>query len=156
MTLALTWDLSALPEEGAYEGEYTLTASLPDPYALTQDAVGLSATLQLGGAEPYAGELTLPSGDPPFPTHIVNGVSPSGTTIDLFDYWITAQTNADKDDPKENGVDITKTSGINKGHALVFSAGASARTEEWNKWTGNSSPYPGIVEDSLGSDGYPV
>ncbi len=153
VTLALTWDLSSLPEEGVYEGEYTLTASLPDPYALTQDAEALSVILQLGDGETYS---ALPSGTPSYSERNVNGVSPNGTTIDLFDYWITAQTDADNKDPWENGVNMTQTSGINNGHALVFSASDSSRTEKWNQWTGNSNPYPGIVQDALGSDGYPV
>ncbi len=153
LTLALTWDLSALPEEGAYEGDYTLTAALPDPYALTEDAAALSVTLQLGGGETYVGELTLPSGnasDAPYANHIVNGVSPNGTTIDLFDYWITGQTNSDYNDP--NNIN----QGINSGHALLFSASDTSRTDVWNQWTKSSNPYKGIVQNSLGSDGYPV
>ena len=75
----------------------------------------------------------------------VQGVSPRGTTIDLFDY-----TAPD----------------INNGHDLEFNEGKSPVL--WNSWTGNSSnhgddnnwnygyPRTGIVADTLGSDGYPT
>lgn len=158
VTLTLTWDLSNLPEEGTYEGEYTLTASLPDPYALTQDAEPLNVTLQLGSGETYS---SLPSGTPNYSEHIVNGVSPNGTTIDLFDYWITGQTDADN----SNGEGTTFINhGINSGHALLFGNGlgdynnknGAAWFGDWNVWTKDESPETGIVSNELGDDGYPV
>ena len=48
--LELTWDLSAIPEEGAYEGSYPLTASLPGGYLLAETAPALEVQLELGGA----------------------------------------------------------------------------------------------------------
>ena len=156
LPLDLTWDLTALPEAGATEGDYTVTASLPDPYALTESAEALSVTLQLGGAETYT---QLPSGtvsDAPLQEYLVNGVSPNGTTIDLFDYWLTGQTNADNNDPWYGNTNLTEISGINNNHDLLFSASKESRIEAWNKWTGNKNPYKGIVQNKLGSDGYPV
>lgn len=156
LPLDLTWDLTALPEAGATEGDYTVTASLPDPYALTESAEALSVTLQLGGAETYT---QLPSGtvsDAPLQEYPVNGVSPNGTTIDLFDYWLTGQTNADNNDPWNGNINLTQTSGINNGHSLLFSASAESRENWWNQWTGSSNPSLNIVKNKLGSDGYPV
>lgn len=40
LPLEISWDLTALPESGAWEGEYILTADLVDgDYALTEDAI---------------------------------------------------------------------------------------------------------------------
>lgn len=154
VVLDIKWDLSEIPEKGATSGDYTITASLADTaYSLTDDAVALTATIQLGGAETYA---ELPSGKVPYGDHLVNGLSPSGTTIDLFDYWITNQLDADNFDIKHdrNHYDM----GINKNHAIIFGRGISSAnntTGTWNQWTGNSAPRKGIVSDKLGDDGYP-
>ena len=153
VVLDIKWDLSEIPEKGATSGDYTITASLADTaYSLTDDAVALTATIQLGGAETYA---ALPSGDVPYGNHLVNGLSPSGTTIDLFDYWITNQLDADNFDIKHdrNHYDM----GINQNHAIIFGRGISSanNTGTWNQWTGNSDPRKGIVSDKLGDDGYP-
>ena len=53
-TVSLTWELQTFPEEGAYQGSYTLTASLEGEYALTEAASALSVLLDLGGGEMYA------------------------------------------------------------------------------------------------------
>lgn len=163
--LAIAWDLTAIPADGATSGDYLLQAYLADPtYALTDAAAPLQVTLRLGGAETY--ELVMPSGDPPFEEHIVAGVSPAGTTINLFDYWVTARTDADKGvagiNTKENE---NYSKGINQGHALLFITGdyENFNPGDWNKWTGDSSmtqntpekPYAGIVQKNL-QGGYPV
>ena len=165
--LAIAWDLTAIPADGATSGDYLLQAYLADPtYALTDAAAPLQVTLRLGGAETYDNELTIPEGIPPYSEHIVAGVSPAGTTINLFDYWVTARTDADK------GVDGINTKenenyskGINQGHALLFITGdyENFNPGDWNKWTGDSSmtpqtpekPYAGIVQKNL-QGGYPV
>lgn len=54
LPLELTWDLSALPAEGAWSGSYILTAALPEGYALEEGAFALSVLLELGGGEGYA------------------------------------------------------------------------------------------------------
>lgn len=67
LQLAINWDLSAIPEEGAAEGEFEVSAALADEaYALTEHAPSLSVKVQAGGGEDYSGELTLPSGTPPY------------------------------------------------------------------------------------------
>lgn len=160
VVLDIKWDLSEIPEKGATSGDYTITASLADTaYSLTDDAVALTATIQLGGAETYA---ELPSGDVPYDKHLVNGLSPSGTTIDLFDYWITTlQTDPDNFQMQYSTTPYGTNHynmGINKNHAIIFGRGISSvnnTTGTWNHWTGNSDPRKGIVSDKLGVDGYP-
>lgn len=155
VVLDIKWDLSEIPEKGATSGDYTITASLADTaYSLTDDAVALTATIQLGGAETYA---ELPSGEVPYDNHLVNGLSPSGTTIDLFDYWITNQLDADNFDITHYGTDHYDM-GINQNHAIIFGRGISSdhnTTGTWNQWTHGKNPYQGIVRKDLGDDGYP-
>lgn len=164
--LAIAWDLTAIPADGATSGDYLLQAYLADPtYALTDAAAPLQVTLRLGGAETYDNELTIPEGTPPYSEHIVAGVSPAGTTINLFDYWVTARTDADKG---VAGININEnenySKGINQGHALLFITGdyTNFNPGDWNKWTGDDSmettpeePYAGIVQKNL-QGGYPV
>lgn len=152
-SLDLSWDLSAIPAAGAAAGEYPVLASLADPtYALPQEDA-LSIILQAGGAQTYA--LEMPTDEPPYADHIVQGISPLGTTIHLFDYWIEGQTAADNE---VNHSTPFLSKGINNGHALLFGNGMGQNTNkigEWNKWTGNEEPYKGIVKSNLGDDGYP-
>ena len=163
--LAIAWDLTAIPADGATSGDYLLQAYLADPtYALTDAAAPLQVTLRLGGAETYAGELSIPAGEPKFPQSIVAGVSPAGTTINLFDYWVTARTDADNGDTKNNNY---YNKGINANHALLFITGdlTDFNPGNWNKWTGDGSmtdlgyskeaPFTNIVQNKL-EDGYPV
>lgn len=152
-SLDLSWDLSAIPAAGAAAGEYPVLASLADPtYALPQGDA-LSITIQAGGAQTYA--LKMPSGEPLYADHIVQGISPLGTTIHLFDYWIEGQTAADNE---VNHSTPFLSKGINNGHALLFGKGLDGNKNnigDWNKWTGTKNPYPGIVKSNLGGDGYP-
>ena len=71
----------------------------------------------------------------------VSTVSPSGTTINLFDYWVTdAQSNS-----------ISGNSGINSGHQLQFTDGSGAGI---NGWSGSGAPTS-FVSSTLSDDGYP-
>lgn len=154
VVLALSWTLDGT----------TAKATLVDAgYVLAETAPALVVTLQAGNAEIFT---QLPSGDPPYKDKQIEGISPNGTTIDLFDYWITSRTAADNN----NGTDdVFLNSGINAGHALLFGNGMNTYTTNigsdrrpnyqqtlgnWNSWTGNDSPYTGIVSDKL-VDGYP-
>lgn len=152
-SLDLSWDLSAIPAAGAAAGEYPVLASLADPtYALPQGDA-LSITIQAGGAQTYA--LEMPTGEPPYAGHIVQGISPLGTTIHLFDYWLDSQT---ADDSGENRSTHFLSKGINNGHALLFGNGMRSNQNnigEWNRWTKDATPYPDIVKPRLGDDGYP-
>lgn len=79
--------------------------------------------------------------------HTVQGVSPRGTTINLFDYWTTA-------DGSEN--DSYNQDGINANHQLKFNMGTVASSSDLiNSWTGSGNgPRTGMVMDTL-QDGYP-
>ena len=159
VTLEISWDLTALPEEPIPDGDYSLTAALPEAYALTEEAEALSLTLQVGGAEAYT-KLKLPEGEIPFQDKIVNGLSPNGTTIDLFDYWITNRTDEDNGNNMLD-VDALVNQGINANHALLFGKGmdahATSQLGSWNVWTGKGEPpRADIVADTLGEDGFPV
>ena len=97
-----------------------------------------------------AGEL--PSGTPAYEQNTFVGVSPLGTTINLFDYWLTKQqTDSDVENPPN-----FENEGINKDHALLFGKGMGKEYGYWNEWTEGVSPRKGIVDSQLGKDGYPV
>ena len=148
--LEIAWDLTAIPADGATSGEYLLQAYLADSnYALTEAAALLRVTLRLGGAETLIEQI--PTGDPPYQDYIVTGVSPSGTTIDLFDYWVTGQFDSDISDP-----DYRIDKGINANHALMFIA-TNKSTEQgaWNCYYADVKLRPGMVKDKL-ENGYPT
>ena len=91
------------------------------------------------------------------PQNTVTGVSPRGTTINLFDYWIQGRTDNDQN----NGQDW-QNRGINAGHVLKFGEGMgtdynadSVDRDSINDWTGDAEPRQGIVASELGEDGYP-
>ena len=87
------------------------------------------------------------------------GLTPRGTTISVFDYWTESRGSSDISNP----VDY-KNLGINKDHVLNFGTGMGTASdvsegtlkENVNSWTSTSRPRPGIVQDRLGADGYPV
>lgn len=88
--------------------------------------------------------------------HVVDDtVSPSGTTIDLFDYWLTTESGP------ENPGNIT-SAGINAGNQLWFSDGIpEGGNGDYGKTInhyggGGKGPHFGIVAPELGHDGYPV
>lgn len=89
--------------------------------------------------------------------HTVQGLTPFGTTINLFDYWISAQDDADNNNPADY-----KNQGINAGHILNFGAGMGQSQKPYeanetnvNQWTQTAQPRTGIVQNELGDDGYP-
>ena len=96
----------------------------------------------------------LPSGTPAYEQNTFVGVSPLGTTINLFDYWLTNQTDSDGKNP-----DDFENRGINQGHALLFGNGMGDDGQpnygDWNKWTKGKAPRTDIVDSQL-DNGYPV
>ncbi len=94
--------------------------------------------------------------------YTVPGVSPRGTTINLFDYWLTGNqaTDNQKWSKSQDVANELYDVGINEGHALKFGNemkgynGSAYDKDLWNKWTGSSKPYTGMV-DSMLHDGYP-
>lgn len=117
---------------------------------MTQTAVAnplddLASLLGFGDAAPAAAA-----------DHVVSDtVSPSGTTIDLFDYWLTTESGP------ENPGNIT-SAGINAGNQLWFSDGIpEGGNGDYGKTInhyggGGKGPHFGIVAPELGHDGYPV
>ena len=99
----------------------------------------------------------LPSGDPAYKDNTIVGVSPLGTTINLFDYWLIDQKARDDINPHN-----FENEGINKDHALLFGSGMGDVPPghpgygSWNEWTEGKDPRTGIVASQLGKDGYPV
>lgn len=74
--------------------------------------------------------------------HTVPTTSPSGTTINLFDYWVNP----------DDHLSVSGNGGINANHRFQFKdQGAS---EELNQYTGDSRVRPGIVNSVL-TGGYP-
>ena len=74
--------------------------------------------------------------------HTVTTISPSGTTINLFDYWVNP----------DDHLSVSGNGGINAGHKFQFKdQGAS---EDLNKYTGGSQVRTGIVNNVL-AGGYP-
>lgn len=94
----------------------------------------------------------LPSGTPAYEDYTFVGVSPLGTTINLFDYWLTTK-QTDRDDVNP---DDFEDQGINQDHALLFGSGMGDDYGYWNEWTEGKDPRKGIVNSQLGKDGYPV
>ena len=74
--------------------------------------------------------------------HTVPTTSPSGTTINLFDYWVNP----------DDHLSVSGSGGVNAGHKFQFNDGKGDGA--LNQWTGGTSPRPGIVNNTL-SDGYP-
>lgn len=66
--------------------------------------------------------------------HTVQTVNPTGTTVNLFDYWVV---DGDNDSSKNiNNDNKNNNTGINKDHQLKFKGGAGTGI---NKWTGKSA-----------------
>lgn len=76
-------------------------------------------------------------------------VSPTGTTINLFDYWVAGATNDNSANTNRYGAN--DDTGINAGHSLKFNGGESATSI--NKWTGSATPR-NFVAKTL-ANGYP-
>lgn len=100
--------------------------------------------------------------------HTVSGVSPRGTTINVFDYWITGQDDPGNvtqslRDQTTNQLNERYTQGINANHTLKFGAGMGTsennnenllNSNDINYWTGDAAPRQSIVSDEL-VNGYP-
>ena len=74
--------------------------------------------------------------------HTVPTISPSGTTINLFDYWVNP----------DNHLSVSGNGGINKNHRFQFKD--QGANEELNRYTGGSWVRTGIVNNVL-AGGYP-
>lgn len=90
--------------------------------------VPLAACALLFGATSASADQTVP-----FSNHTVQTVNPTGTTVNLFDYWVV---NGDNDKSVNiNNKNGNNNTGINKDHQLKFNGGGGTGI---NKWTGRS------------------
>ncbi len=87
-------------------------------------------------------------------THVIDTISPSHVKFNLFDYWVNQKSSGANDGWSSQG-------GINADHPLIFTNNGSG-CGVWNWWTGahnygtvSRGQYTGIVQGTLGSDGYP-
>ena len=102
------------------------------PYAIV---LALAVALTVGFFLPTRAEAA-------FSGHTVTTTSPSGTTINLFDYWVNP----------DDHLSVSGNGGINANHLFQFKdQGAS---EDLNKYTGGSQVRTGIVNNVL-AGGYP-
>lgn len=109
------------------------------PYAIVLAlAIALTASFFL----PARAEAKVSDHTVPFPNHMVPTISPSGTTINLFDYWVNS----------EDHLSVSGSDGINKGHRFKFKD--QGANDDLNRYTGGSSPRSGIVNNVL-TGGYP-
>lgn len=109
------------------------------PYAIVLAlAVALTASFFL----PTRAEAKVSDHTVPFSNHTVPTISPSGTTINLFDYWVNP----------DNHLSVSGNGGVNANHRFQFNDGQGG--ESLNHWTGNTNLQPGIVNNTL-LDGYP-
>lgn len=102
------------------------------PYAII---LALAVALTVGFFLPTRAEAA-------FSDHTVTTTSPSGTTINLFDYWVNP----------DDHLSVSGNGGINANHLFQFKdQGAS---DDLNRYTGGSSPRSDIVNNVL-TGGYP-
>lgn len=109
------------------------------PYVIV---LALAVVLTASFFLPTRAEAAVSDHTVPFPNHTVPTISPSGTTINLFDYWVNP----------DNHLSVSGNGGINASHRFQFNDGQG--DAPLNHWTGNTNPQPGIVSNTL-SDGYP-
>lgn len=165
--LSVTWDFSVLSKKPEKE-TYCLKAAVPKDYELAENVKELSVTVAAGGAEEYAtatypGERKKLSKDElgkVLKDHQVQGITPAGTTVNLFDYDNGVNNNGD--DVLPAGAKFEDYSnGINENALLLFGGSAMCEAGFWNQGSGAGRPWgkthtnmKGIVKSTLVDD-YP-
>lgn len=91
--------------------------------------VPLAACALMFGATSASADQTVP-----FSNHTVETVNPTGTTVNLFDYWVVDGANDKSVNINDNNGN--NDTGINKNHQLKFNGGGGTGI---NKWTGRSN-----------------
>lgn len=147
VTIDLTWDLSAIPEEGVWSGDYTVSANVDGTYSVSEDVSALQVTMTAGGGENYASEANLANGR-------VEGISPQGTTINVFDYWQTDNADPAGDYESDRDHGINKNTVLKFGSGMGQTAGDSATDDNVNDYTLSEQVRQGIVNRTL-TGGYP-
>lgn len=109
------------------------------PYVIV---LALAVVLTASFFLPTRAEAAVSDHTVPFPNHTVPTISPSGTTINLFDYWVNP----------DNHLSVSGNGGVNKNHRFKFKD--QGAREELNQYTGGSRVRTGIVNNVL-AGGYP-
>lgn len=147
---------------------YQVKASI-DGYTLAEDVPAPAVTILFGGAEAYAatypGSRTLltqeqEADDGFWAGHQVHGITPAGTTVNLFDY--DPEIGSNGNDVLPDGAKFENYSnGINKDALLLFGGSAMREAGFWNLGSGAGRPWgqnnvnmKGIVKSTL-EDNYP-
>ena len=148
-------DQHAESDADAIDGDQGRNA-MDSGQSVEKQSVAVPAPLaETNALESDAGIETLDLSD-----YTVAGVTPRGTTIDLFDFWTDG-----RDEPDDNNPSNYQNLGINAGHVLKFGKGmgqtadtrpANLNSTTVNEWTISAAPRSGIVASRLGDDGYPV
>lgn len=148
-------DQHAESDADAIDGDQGRNA-MDSGQSVEKQSVAVPAPLaETNALESDAGIETLDLSD-----YTVAGVTPRGTTIDLFDFWTDG-----RDAPDDNNPSNYQNLGINAGHMLKFGKGMGQNTDTRpanlnsttvNEWTMSAAPRSGIVASRLGDDGYPV
>ena len=148
-------DQHAESDADAIDGDQGRNA-MDSVQSVEKQSVAVPAPLaETNALESDAGIETLDLSD-----YTVAGVTPRGTTIDLFDYWTDGRDERDDNNPSNY-----QNLGINAGHMLKFGKGMGQNTDTRpanlnsttvNAWTMSAAPRSGIVASRLGGDGYPV
>lgn len=172
--LPLKWDLSSLSDMTDAEKTYHFNATVGGDYSLANDISSPSVCFTFGGAEVYAANYpgnrrTLSSEElqKELQKHQVQGITPAGTTINLFDY-VASKDGAIGIDLTEkvsqSDVRVAKSAqwnlGINQNRLLLF-GDSIIGAGYWNngagagrQWAKDNTNTKGIVESNL-TDGYP-
>ena len=176
----IQWKTEGLPGQLQFDKEYTLTAYVEPKVTetTTYQIIVNGNTVEAGNSQnnPDLMQIKVVLHQLALSSHIVRGINPAATTVNLFDYWVD-QDGAEGNDrlPKSRKhynletpaklVERTEkedwNKGINAGRLFLFGDG-NIHAGFWNKGAGAISGYGqkyagmmGIVEKNL-SDGYPV
>ena len=133
--------MSILSFKNARKGREKGSPNCASRLAMGVAAVAAAVTIALGGGATQAQAATSGA---EYPSAVIDTVSPSGTTINLYDYWISSQTSYSTVTGDNNG--------INSGHQLKFNTGSGSGI---NRWSGTNGLPTNFVQKTLNAAGYP-
>ena len=159
--LPITWDFSPLLDIS--QTYFRLDAEIEEGYVLDEDVDAPYVLLEYGGAELYAeypGKRRELTADDHLEDHTVQGITPAGTTVNLFDY--DPQIGNRDNDVLPDGARFEDYSkGINENALLLFGGSAMREAGFWNlgsgagrHWGQNNVNMKGLVKSTL-ENGYP-
>ena len=109
-----------------------------------KDVDALYVLLEYGGAEVYAatypGERRALTGTDKLADHTVKGITPAGTTVNLFDYDPPIG-NRDNDVLPDGARFENYSKGINENALLLFGGSAMREAGFWNLGSGAGRPW---------------